>query len=137
MFKLFNEDPYAISNNIRLGLQLITKNVHFNHNGLEKNVLQGNSIKDDEDDGLGRVQVFDVNKMNLTRYLYSRPKLSFLIDHCLSNKTNLIFEPPYEDWLFLTIRGILDSKYFEMLLNEDSLSYYKSSRFVGKFRIYL
>lgn len=44
----------------------------------------------------------------------------------------MIFDPPYEEWLYLTIRGIFDSKYFEMILNEDSLMYTKATRFVGK-----
>lgn len=54
-----------------------------------------------------------------------------MIEHIINSKQTLIYEPPYEDWLFLTIRGILDCKYFEMLVNEDSLNYSKSSRFVG------
>jgi hypothetical protein len=76
--------------------------------------------------------VFDINSIIMSKYQYSKPKLSYLIDNVLSSKSSLIFEPPYEEWLFLTIRGILDSKYFELLLYEDNLGPYKSSRFVGK-----
>lgn len=46
MFKLFNDDPYALSNNIRLGLQLGNKNIHISNAGLEQRVLKENSVPD-------------------------------------------------------------------------------------------
>ncbi|CDW79953.1 UNKNOWN [Stylonychia lemnae] len=134
MFKLFNDDPYALSNNIRLGLQLGNKNIHLSHAGLEHKVLVENSLHQNEQDSdhLGKYQIIDVNQINLQKFIYAKPKLSMLIENVISQKLQLIFEPPYEQWLFMTIRGILDSKYFEMVLNEDSYSFYKSSKFVGK-----
>eukprot|EP00347_Sterkiella_histriomuscorum_P015459 403356947 len=132
MFKLFNDDPYALSNNIRLGLQLGNKNIHISNAGLERRVLVENSLPDTggERDQLGNFQIIDINQVNLLKFQYAKPKLALLIDHVFNTKATLVFEPPYEQWLFMTIRGILDSKYQEMVMHEDSLTFHQASKFV-------
>ena len=63
MFKLFNDDPYALSNNIRLGLQLNNKNIHGVHASLEHKVLVDNCLNDGSStsDSFLRYQIIDVN----------------------------------------------------------------------------
>ena len=82
-------------------------------------------------DKFGKYQILDINSVILEKYIYAKPKFALLIENYSNTKQQLIFDPPYEQWLFMTIRGIFDSKYFEMLINEDALSHYRSSRFVG------
>ncbi len=134
MFRLFNEDPYSMSNNIRLGSQLNNKNIHMTHASLESKILAKNSIgnKHNDEDSYEKLQIIDLNTINLQRFQYNRPKISIFLDHITSEKTSLVFEPPYEQWLYLSVRGIFDSKYTEMLILSDSLSNVKATRFVGK-----
>lgn len=63
MFKLFNDDPYALSNNIRLGLQLNNKSIHHIHASLENKILAENSLHDSSSDfeSNGRYQIIDIN----------------------------------------------------------------------------
>ena len=85
------------------------------------------------------------NKINLNKYTYSRPNFVVLIEHKLPENVadhSLIFNPPYQDWykfkthflkykrLHSTIRGIFDSKYFELLHSESHGL--EISRFPGK-----
>lgn len=134
MFRLFNDDPYSLSNNIRLGLQLNNKNIHMTHAGLENKILAKNAIgkNGNDDDIYEKLQIIDLSTINLQRFQYSRPKISIFLEHITSEKTSLIFEPPYEQWLYLTIRGIFDSKYVEMLILSESLTTVKATKFVGK-----
>mmetsp|Transcript_44475 Transcript_44475/g.43143 ORF Transcript_44475/g.43143 Transcript_44475/m.43143 type:complete len:89 (+) Transcript_44475:159-425(+) len=53
-----------------------------------------------------------------------------MIENMLRGKQEVVFDPPFDDWLFLTIRGILDSKYFELIFNETLPTCFKASRFV-------
>jgi hypothetical protein len=57
MFKLFNDDAYNISNNIKLGLQLANKSIFANHTGIENNIMKDLSI---QDGSLGGSTVIDI-----------------------------------------------------------------------------
>ena len=53
-----------------------------------------------------------------------------LIDSVLRPNYALSFEPPFPEWLFMTIRGILDSFYFEILSKDFSVNSNFSLKFV-------
>lgn len=57
-------------------------------------MLKDNSLGDLE--SFGKNQVIDINQVNLLKYLYTKPKLSMLIEHVFSAKQQLIFEPPFD-----------------------------------------
>lgn len=70
MFRLFNDDPYSLSNNIRLGLQLNNKNIHMTHAGLESKILAKNAIGNNrnDDDTYEKLQIIDLSTINLQRF---------------------------------------------------------------------
>lgn len=36
-----------------------------------------------------------------------------------SYQTKLKYEPPFDEWLYSTCRAVMDSKYYEYIINED------------------
>jgi hypothetical protein len=58
------------------------------HAALEKKVLVENSLHDgsSESDTYGRYQIIDINQVNLSKYIYAKPKLSMLIEHVITSK---------------------------------------------------
>lgn len=67
----------------------------MSHAALEQRILKENAIQDNNPDA-GKYQIIDINQINLTKYLYAKPKLSMLIEHSINAKAQLIFEPPFE-----------------------------------------
>ncbi len=57
----------------------------------------------------------------LNLFNYGRPNFLQYVEHMLPKKENMFlkYDPPFPQWLFATVRGILDSKYHEFVLYED------------------
>jgi hypothetical protein len=63
------------------------------------------------------VKAPDVSEVDLSLYKFNRPSFAGLIR--IPNMSQLKLQLPFNNWVELTIRGILDSKYYEHLMCFD------------------
>jgi len=69
----------------------------------------------------GQYEVMIFRDFPLNKYFYGRPPYYGFVEHIVKRNEDrkVKFEPPFPEWLFSTIRGILDSKYYEYVMYED------------------
>jgi len=57
----------------------------------------------------------------LGRYQLKRPNFTALIKEFIAASDKLIvYEPPFNEWLFLTVRALFDAKYSEHLMYDTT-----------------
>ena len=66
--------------------------------------------------------------VDLSKYVFRRPSFAGLIQEELPDSATAEFTPPYNQWLIITLRGIMDSKYYEHLICSEDMGR-KPSRF--------
>ena len=69
-----------------------------------------------------QLSTVDLTNINLNRFMFTRPNFVAFVEDLIprDGKTKMKYEAPYNDWLTYTIRGILDSKFYEHVLCENS-----------------
>lgn len=83
----------------------------------------------------------NLDSVNLIKYSVARPHYAAYFEDLINtSEGSVMYSPPFPNWLFLTMRGILDSKYRELILMEDHGSHIsRMPEFVfswlGKFKV--
>ena len=53
----------------------------------------------------GKTLYFDLDRFDLKNFMYARPNFSAFIDQYVEKQKDIVsYYPPFENWLFLTIR---------------------------------
>ncbi|CAG9332662.1 unnamed protein product [Blepharisma stoltei] len=56
----------------------------------------------------------DINEIDLTKFKYARPTFTQMVG--VPSSSQALFSPPFQNWIYIVIRAIYDSKYFEHLM---------------------
>ena len=126
------QNPYALTNNQKLHQLLKTKDLVSAGQSLEANVVEAGQMEKVAEgaEHLYHASEYDLinfQKFSVAQFSFGRPSYLVFVEHLIPKgealsdltdksakvKPTISYNPPFPEWLFSTLRGILDSKYFE------------------------